>query len=199
MRIVRYTPLPPLNNLTVSSDVPTASQSLAWTAVRLFSEEESSEHRKATMSLGWAVTMCAGPPATLDCKKHSNSRLAASRRRVNDFSAPAVVNLANLCSMANSPMHSRAVSLSLEPYVLGAAHHWHFEHRTLPWVSNTRISVLGGVLVTVLPWTWINSTAPRTDRIERTRRSRFHRASIRGTLGGEGGEAGDWRSPAGRA
>ena len=59
-------------------------------------------------------------------------------------------------------MHSRAVSLSFEPYVLGAAHHWqkwnassfspwHFEHRTLARVSDTRISVLGGVLVTGIP------------------------------------------------
>ena len=55
-------------------------------------------------------------------------------------------------------MHSREVSLSFEPYVLGAPHDWqkwnassflpwHFEHRTLPRVSDTRISVLGGVLV----------------------------------------------------
>ena len=65
-----------------SSDVPTALQSLAWTAVRLFSEQESSRHRKVTTSLGWAITMCSGSPATLDCKKRSNSRLAESRRRV---------------------------------------------------------------------------------------------------------------------
>ena len=108
--------------------------------------------------------MCAGPPATLDCKKRSNSRLAESRRRVDGFPATAFVNWANLCSMACSSMHSRAVSLSFEPYVLGAAHHWqkwnassfspwHFEHRTLPRVSDTRISVLRGVLVTSIPET----------------------------------------------
>ena len=59
-----------------SYDVPTASQSLAGTAVRLFSEQESSQHRKVTTSLGWGISICAGPPATLDCKKRSDSRLA---------------------------------------------------------------------------------------------------------------------------
>ena len=106
-----------------SSDVPTASQSLAWTDVRLFSEQESSQHRKVTTSLGWAITMCSGPPATLDYKKRSSSRLAESRRRENGFPATAFVNWANRCSMAYSSMHSRAVPLSFEPYVLGAAHH----------------------------------------------------------------------------
>ena len=73
-------------------------------------------------------------------------------------------------------MHSRVVSLSFEPYVLGAAHHWrkwnassffpcHFKHRTLPRVSDTRFSVLGEVLVTGIPWTRRDSTAPRTGRM----------------------------------
>ena len=107
-----------------SSDVPTALQSLASTAERLFSEQESSQHRKATTSLDWAVTMCTGSPATMDYKKRSNSRLAESRRRVDGFPATAFVIWANRCSMAYSSMHSKAVALSLEPYVLGAAHHW---------------------------------------------------------------------------
>ena len=107
-----------------SSDVPIASQSLAWTAVRLFSEQESSQHRKVTTSLGWAIAMCSGPPATLDYKRRSNSRLAGSRRRVDCFPATAFVNWANRYSMACSSMHSRAVSLSFEPSVLGAAYHW---------------------------------------------------------------------------
>ena len=98
-----------------SSGVPTASQSLAWTAVRLFSEQESSQHRKVTTSLGWAITMCSPPPAFLDCKKRSNSRVAESRRRVDDFPTPAFVNWANCCSMAYPSMHSRAVSLCFEP------------------------------------------------------------------------------------
>ena len=90
--------------------------------------------------------MCSGPPATLDYKKRSNSRLAESRRRVDGFPATAFVNWANRCSMTCSSMHIRAVSLSFEPSVLGATYHspWHFEHKTLPWVSDTRISVLGG-------------------------------------------------------
>ena len=169
-----------------SPDVPTASQSLAWTAVRLFSEQESSQRRTATTSLGCTVTMCTGPPATLDCKKRSNSKLTESRRRVGSFPATAFVNWANRCSMA-SPMHSRAVSLSLEPEVLGAAYHWQksnessfspwlFEHRTLPQVSDTRISILGGLLVTGIPRTRRDSTAPRIGRMERTGRSRFCRA-----------------------
>ena len=64
--------------------------------------------------------------------------------------------------MACSSMHSRAVSLSFEPSVLGAAHHWqkwkassfsswHFEHKTLSRVPDTRISDLGGLLVTGIP------------------------------------------------
>ena len=76
---------------------------------------------------------------------------------------------------------------SFEPYVLGAAHHWqkwnassfspwHFEHRTLPRVSDTRISVLGGVLVTGIPETRRDSTAPRVGRMERISRSRLRRA-----------------------
>ena len=128
-----------------SSDVPTASQSLAWTAVRLFSEQESSQHRKVTTSLDWAPIMCSGSPATLDCKKRPNGKLAESRRRVDGFPATAFVNWANRCSMAYSSMHSRAVSPSFEPYVLSAAHHWqkwkassfspwHFEQKTLPQV-----------------------------------------------------------------
>ena len=154
--------------------------------------------------------MCAGPPATLDCKKRSNSRLAESRRRVDGFPATAFVNWANLCSMACSSMHSRAVSLSFEPYVLGAAHHWqkwkasscslwHFEHRTLPRVSDTRISVLGGVLVTGIPETRRDSTAPRVGRMERISRSRFRRACRLwcGVCGG-GRAAGYWCDPAGR-
>ena len=96
-----------------SSDAPTASQSLAWTAVRLFSEQESSQRRKVTTSLDWAIPMCVGPSATLDCNKRSNSRLAESRRRVDGVPAKAFVNWANPCSMAYSSMHSRAVSLFL--------------------------------------------------------------------------------------
>ena len=100
--------------------------------------------------------MCSGPPATtLDYKRRSNSRLAGSRRRVDGFPATAFVNWANRCSMACSSMHSRAVSLSFEPSVLGAAYHWQkgkaifavafcFLHKTLPRVSDTRISALGG-------------------------------------------------------
>ena len=68
--------------------------------------------------------MCSGQPATLDYKKRSNSRLAEYRRRVDGFPATAFVNWANRCSMACSSMHSRAVSLSFEPSVLGAAYHW---------------------------------------------------------------------------
>ena len=98
-----------------SSDVSAASQFLAWTVVRFFSEQESSQHRKVTTSLGWAITMCSGPPAILDCKKRSNSRLAESRRRVDGFPTTAFVNWANRCSMAYSSMHSRAASLSFEP------------------------------------------------------------------------------------
>ena len=131
--------------------------------------------------------MCAGPPATLDCKKRLNNRLAESRRRVDGFPATAFVNWTNCCSMADSSIHSRAVPLSLEPYVLGAVHHWqkwnaslfspwHFEHRALPWVSDTRISVLGRVLVTGIPQTRRDSTAPRIGRMERISRSRFCRA-----------------------
>ena len=70
------------------------------------------------------MIVCSGPPATLDYKKRSNSRLAESRRRVDGFPATAFVNWANRCSMACSSMHSRAVSLSFEPSVLGAAYHW---------------------------------------------------------------------------
>ena len=94
--------------------------------------------------------MCARPPATLDCKKRSNSRRAEFRRRVDGFLATAFVNCANRCSMAYSSTHIRAVSLCLEPYVLSAAHHWQKWNASSfsPWVSDTRISVLGGVLVT---------------------------------------------------
>ena len=68
--------------------------------------------------------MCAGPPATLDCKKRMNSRLEESRQRVDGFPATTFVTWVNRCSMACSLMHSRAVSLSLKSYVHGAAHHW---------------------------------------------------------------------------
>ena len=67
--------------------------------------------------------MCAGPPATLDCKQRSNSRQVASRPHEDGLSATAFVNWVNRCSMVDSSMHSRAVSLPFEPYVLGAAHY----------------------------------------------------------------------------
>ena len=57
-------------------------------------------------------------------------------------------------------MHSRVVSISFEPYVLGAVHHWQkwnapsfspwcFEHRALPWMSGTCIGVRDGRLLSV--------------------------------------------------
>ena len=143
VHIVEYPPPSAVGQID-SSDVPTASLSLAWTTVCPFSEQESSRHRKATTPLGWAVVMCAG------------SRLAASRRRVDGFSATTFVNWASRCSMAGSSMYRKAVSLSFELYVLGAAHHcqkwnassfppWHFEHWALPRISYTRISVRGEI------------------------------------------------------
>ena len=142
--------------------------------------------------------MFAGPPATLDCKKRLDSRLAESRRRVDGFPATAFVNWANRCSMAYPSVHSRTVSLSLEPYVLGAAHHWQkwnsssfspwsFEYRTLPRVSDTRISVLGGVLVTGIPHTGRDKTAPRIGTMERISQSRFRRACRMWCVCGGGG------------
>ena len=131
---------------------------------------------------------------------------------MDGFSATAFVNRANRCSMAYSSMYSRAVSLSLEPYVLGAVHHWqkwnassfspwHFEHRILPRVSDTRFSVLGGVLVTGIPRTRRDRTAPRNGRKERISRSRFRGACRMWHVfgGGGGGAAGEWCGPAGRA
>ena len=105
-------------------------------------------------------------------------------------------------------MHSRAVSLSFEPYVLGAAHHcqkwnassflpWHFDHRTLSGVSDTRISVLGEVLVTDIPPTRRDSTAPRTSKMERISRSKFRRACRLWCVWGRAAE--DWCDPAGWA
>ena len=142
---------------------------------------------------------------TLDCKKRSNSRLAESRRRVGGFPATAFVNWANRCSMAYLSMHSRVVSLFFGPYVLSAVHHWQkwkassfspwrFEHKTLPRVSGTCISVLGGLLVTGIPPTRSDSTVPRIGRMERISRSRFRRACrlwcvwcVLGRGGGAGG------------
>ena len=131
--------------------------------------------------------MCTEPPATLDCKKRSNYKLAASRRRVDGLSATAFVNWANRCSMADLSIHSKVVLLLFEPYILYVAHHWQkwnessclpwcFEHSILPRVSNTRISVLGGVLVAGIPRTRAESTVSRTGRMERTSPSRFRSA-----------------------
>ena len=112
--------------------------------------------------------------------------------------------------MAYSSMYSRVVSLSLESYVLGDARHWqkwnassflpwHFENRTLPRVSDTRISDLGGVLATGTPQTKRDSTAPRIGRMERISRSRFRRVCrIWYAWWGGGGLARDWCGPAGR-
>ena len=101
-----------------SSHVPAASQPLALTTVCPFSGQESSQYRQATTSLGWTVAMCTEPPAILDCKKRSNSRLAPSHRCVDGLSATAFVNWANRCSMADFSMHSKVVLLLFEPYVL---------------------------------------------------------------------------------
>ena len=112
--------------------------------------------------------------------------------------------------MAYSSRHSRVVSLSFEPYVLGAVHYWqkwnassfspwHFEHRTLPRVSDTLISVLGGVLVTGIPPTRSDSTSPRIGRMERISRSKFRRACRLWCVWCVWGRAaGDWCDPAGR-
>ena len=101
--------------------------------------------------------------------------------------ATAFVNWANRCSMAYSSMNSRVVSLSFEPNVFGAAHRWqkwnassfspwHFEHRILPRVSDTRISDFSGLLVAGIPSTRSDSTSPRIGRMERISRSKFRRA-----------------------
>ena len=68
-------------------------------------------------------------------------------------------------------------------------------------MSDTRISVLGGLLVTGIPPTRSDSTAPRVGRMERISRSRFRRACrlwcVPCVLGGGGGRAaGDWCDPA---
>ena len=126
------------------------------------------------------------------------------------FSRHAFVNWINRCSMAYSSMHSKAVSLPLEPYALGAAYHykkwnasslssWHFGHGTLPRVSDPRISVFSGVLRTDIPRTRRDSTAPRMGRMERISGSRFRRAfRIWHVWGGGESAAGDWCGPAGR-
>ena len=96
-------------------------------------------------------------------------------------------------------MYNRAVSLSFEPYVLGAVHHWrkwnassssprHFEHRTLPRMSDTRINVLGGVLVAGILRTRRDSMAAKIGRTERTSRSRFRRACRTWQMGVRVGE-----------
>ena len=58
-------------------------------------------------------------------------------------------------------------------------------------MSDTRISVSDGLLVTGIPRARRDSTAPRIGRMERTSRSRFLR-----TLGMWRGKVGDRRSPA---
>ena len=104
--------------------------------------------------------MRAGPTATLDCEKHSNSRLAASQWRVSGLSATVFVNWTSCCLMTDLSIHSRMVSLSFEPYVLGAVRHWqkwnassfspwHFGHMALPRMSGTRLGVRDGCLLSV--------------------------------------------------
>ena len=84
-------------------------------------------------------------------------------------------------------MYSRAVSQSFKPYVLGAAHHWqkwnaspfppwHFELRTLPRTSDTRVNVRGGLLVSGISQTRRDSMAPKTGRVERNSQSRIQSA-----------------------
>ena len=54
-------------------------------------------------------------------------------------------------------MHSKAVSLSVEPYEVGGVHHWQTwnassfspEHRALPRMSGTCIGVRDGCLLSV--------------------------------------------------
>ena len=57
-------------------------------------------------------------------------------------------------------MHSRAVSLSFEPYVLGPVYlwqkwnassflPWYFEYTALPWMPGTRIGIRDGCLLSV--------------------------------------------------
>ena len=71
---------------------------------------------------------------------------------MGDLSATAFVNWASCSLMAGSSMHRRAASLSFQPYVLGAVHHWqkwnpssflpwHFENRALPRMSGMYIGV----------------------------------------------------------
>ena len=96
--------------------------------------------------------------------------------------------------MTDSSMHSRAVSLSFEPYVLGATHHWQkwnessfppwiCEHKTLPRISDTRISVRGGLLVAGIPQTRRYNMAPKTGRMECIIESNFEEPAVRGQWG----------------
>ena len=63
-------------------------------------------------------------------------------------------------------------------------------------MSDTRISIFGGVLVAGIPRIRTDSTAPRTGRMERTSRGRFRRACRTWNMEKE---AEDWCGPTGRA
>ena len=148
--------------------------------------------------------MCAGPLATQDCKKRSNSRLAASRRRVDGFSATVFVNWESLFN--GGFVYAQQGSIAVTSAVRTAAYHWQkwnmsafspwqFGHKNLPRVSDTRISVVGGVVVTGIPTTRGVSTTLVDWSVPVG--VGFVRPAVRGTWGG--GEAGDWRGPLGRA
>ena len=88
------------------SNVPSVSHSFVWATVRLYSEYKSSPHSGTTTPLGWWSSCALGRLLLWIARK---IQILDSEC----LSATAFVNWTSYCLMADSSMHSRAVSLSL--------------------------------------------------------------------------------------
>ena len=121
VRIVGYTPLPPWNNLTVLMYRLLHSP---WRGPLYVSSLNGSLASMEKLLRHWIrpLPCVLGRPLLWIAR---NFRIVDWWRPVgvNGLSATGFVNWAKRCSIADSCMHSRAVPLSFEPYVLGAAHH----------------------------------------------------------------------------
>ena len=169
MRIVGYTPLPPWSNLTV----------LVYRMPRSASREPlyNSSLNRNLASIGKLLCRWVGPLGRPLLWIARNVRIVGWRRPVGVWMVfpPRLSWTGQIVVQWRVRQYAAGqYRCFLSPYVIDAAHHWqkwnassfspsrYFEHRTMTWVSDTRIDVIGEVLVLGISRTRRHSTVRRT-------------------------------------